>query len=57
MNCYSTLMFDEMGLEAGLHYGKHKDCVFGLKDFGNDGLKPDFANHALIFIIWGIQKK
>lgn len=38
MDRYCSLMFDEMDLEAGLQYDKHKDYVFGLEDFGLAGI-------------------
>lgn len=53
---YGTILIDEMVLEAGLHYDKHKDCVFGLEDFGNERRKPMFADHVLTFMIRDIQK-
>lgn len=57
MDRYCTIMFDEMALEAGLQYDKHKDCVFGLEDFGNYRRKPIFADHVLTFMIRGTHKK
>lgn len=57
MDRFCTFMFDEMALEAGLHYDKHKDCIFGLEDFGNSRRQPSFADHVLTFMIRGIRKK
>lgn len=56
MDRYCTIMFDEMALEPGLHYDKHKDCVFGLEDYGHCR-QPSFADHFLTFMIQGIRKK
>jgi len=50
-------MFDEMALEAGLQYDKHKDFVFGLEDFGMDRNPSSFTDHVLTFMIRGIRKK
>lgn len=57
MDRYCTLMFDEMSLEAGLQYDKHKDYVFGLEDFGVERNPSSFADHVLTFMIRGIRKK
>jgi len=56
MDRYCTIMFDEMALEAGLHYDKHKDCVFGLEDYGHFR-QPSFADHVLTFMIRGVKRK
>jgi len=53
---HCTLMFDEMALEPRLHYDKHKDCVFGLEDYGHLR-QPSFADHVLTFMIQGLKKK
>lgn len=49
-------MFDEMALEPGLNYDKHKHCVFGLEDYGHLR-QPSFADHVLTFMIQGLKKK
>lgn len=49
-------MFDEMSLEAGLHYDPQKDIIFGMEDLGEDKRHISFADHVLTFMIKGIRK-
>ena len=49
-----ALLFDEMAIDPALSYDLKKDHVFG---FANDGIKPQFADHALVFMLQGFRRK
>ena len=50
-----ALLFDEMAIDPALSYDLKKDHVLGLS---NDGIsiKPQFADHALVFMLRGIHR-
>lgn len=52
---YCSIIFDEVALEAGLTYNKHKDVIDGFVELTEK--KKDFADHALVFMIRGAVEK
>lgn len=52
---YCTVIFDEISLQVGLEYSKHKETIEGFECFG-DIRRLRFANHALVFLAQGITK-
>ncbi|VEN38885.1 unnamed protein product, partial [Callosobruchus maculatus] len=54
---YCTLMFDEISLDPGLQYNPKDDCIDGIVDFGGNERTATFADHALVFMLKGVNKK
>ena len=52
-----VLIFDEMSLKSDLTYNSHDDYIEGLEDFGDFLCSPFVANHALAFMVRGLQDK
>jgi hypothetical protein len=50
-------MFDEMSIRENLHYNQKFGCVEGFEDLGSHGRTSSIANHALVFMLFGICKK
>lgn len=49
------LLFDEMSISAELHYNGTLDRIEGFEDYGYERTQQ-FADHALVFMIWDIIK-
>lgn len=52
---YCTLSWDEMALTKHLNFCNVKDALDGFVDFGHSRI-PEFATHALVFMIRGVNK-
>lgn len=50
-----SLIFDEVALEAGVTYDKHKDVITGFVELNEK--TSDFADHALVFMLSGVVQK
>ncbi|KAI4461488.1 thap-type zinc finger [Holotrichia oblita] len=47
---YCTLMFDEMALQANLHWSTSQDRIIGFEDYGFE-CSSKIADHALVFML------
>lgn len=54
---YSTLLFDEMSVEAALSYNTKADYIDGFQHCAGDTKKSEFADHVMVFMARGIFKK
>ena len=54
---FLSLVSDEMSIKDGLVYNEMKDQINGFEDFGHLGRTKDIANHATVFIVWGLVSK
>ena len=52
-----ALVFDEMSLKTTLVYNHGLDKIEGLEDFGEWGSSHFLAEHALVFLVWGLLSK
>ena len=50
-----TLILDEVKLSPGLQYDRHNDLINGFEDFGVEGRTEHGADHALVFMLRGIE--
>ncbi|CAI6351086.1 unnamed protein product [Macrosiphum euphorbiae] len=53
---FCVILFDEVSLEAQLHYDHNVGNIMGFEDNGL-GRTQNFADHSLVFMIKGITKK
>lgn len=51
---FCVILFDEVSLEAQLHYDHNIGSIMGFED---NGRTQNFADHSLVFMIKGITKK
>lgn len=51
-----TIAWDEVAVSANLNFCETKDCMDGFVDLGDDVPIPEFATHALVFMIRGITQ-
>ena len=52
-----ALVFDEMVLKSSLVYNHGLDKVEGFEDLGDFGSSHFVADHALVFMVWGLFSK
>lgn len=52
-----ALILDEISLKTSLSYDRSTDSVVGYENFGNLGCTQNVANHALVLMAHGLQKK
>lgn len=56
INKKCLLVFDEMSIKNELEYNSKEDKVYGFEDLGEFGRVRSFANHALLFMLRGLNK-
>ena len=54
---FVSLVFDEMSIKDVLVYSEMKDQIDGFEDFGHLGRTKYIANHATVFMVWGLASK
>ena len=52
-----VLAFDEMAVKRNMTYVRSSDCVEGYEDLGPLGVSVKPADHALVFMVRGLQHK
>ncbi len=52
-----VLVYDEISLKSGLTYNPATDSIEGYEDFGEAGQTKYVANHALAFMVGGLETK
>lgn len=57
LDCYCTVIFDEISLSASLQYIAHEGNIFGFEDLGGNKVTNNFADKALVFMVRGCRKK
>lgn len=54
---HCVLMFDEMSLQAHLHFNRSADEIEGFVDMGTNHKTNIIADHGLVFMVKGITRK
>ena len=54
---FVALVFDEMSLKSALVYNHGLDKIEGFEELGELGTSQFVADHALVFMVWGLHAK
>jgi hypothetical protein len=54
---YCCLLFDEMMIRENIRFIQKFDCIEGFEDLGSQGRTLTIANHALLFMVHGLDWK